>query len=37
MNSDGAHRGQAGFDTFTHRRSTIDVPGWYALVHCYGT
>ncbi|KAF8332822.1 NAD-aldehyde dehydrogenase [Cantharellus anzutake] len=24
----GAHNDKAGFDTFTHRRSTVDVPGW---------
>jgi hypothetical protein len=25
---DGYHTGKAGFDTFTHTRSTIDNPGW---------
>jgi len=25
---DGAHCGKDGFDTFTHRRSSIDSPGW---------
>jgi len=24
----GYHTGKAGFDTFTHLRSTIDNPGW---------
>jgi len=24
----GAHRGKYTFDTFTHHRSTMDVPGW---------